>query len=179
MGLEVARIERRRLHPVVRGTSPERGLVFVLVDIDNFKRVNDTHGHLSGDAVLAQLAALLTETTWGVDLVARWGGEEFLVVATDVDLSAAFPLPERIRSRVEERLFALPGGKTLHCTCSIGVAVFSPEGDALDSTSWDQTIMEADRALYAAKAEGRNRVVFANGFVSADLTPAAKLIPSP
>ncbi len=158
MTLEVARIERARSQPGVREGSP-RGLVFILIDLDHFKRINDSNGHAAGDAVLSQLAALLLETTRRVDLVARWGGEEFLVVATDVEEGRPFPLPERIRARVEERLFALPGGKTLHCTCSVGVAPYPAEAGASAGASWDQAIVDADRALYAAKAEGRNRVV--------------------
>ena len=148
MSREVARVER----------SSDRGIMFLLVDIDRFKRVNDQQGHAAGDAVLRQVAELLTSATRRVDLVARWGGEEFLIVATDVLMGVPFPLPERVRLRIEEHVFALPGGTQVHCTCSIGVAAMPPGRTTGD---WDRTLAEADRALYAAKAEGRNRVVVA------------------
>src|SRR5262249_43471764 len=176
MTLEIARIERSRSQPGVREDAP-RGLAFIVVDVDHFKRINDTHGHAAGDAVLAQLAALLLEATRKVDLVARWGGEEFLVVATGVAEGGAFPLPERIRARVEERLFALPGGKTVHCTCSIGVAPYPPAGaDVGPGGSWAHALFEADRALYVAKAQGRNRVVHVADIASIDLAPPCQRI---
>jgi diguanylate cyclase (GGDEF)-like protein len=171
MTVEVARIERARSQPGVREGAP-RGMAFLLIDMDNFKGVNDGHGHAAGVAVLAQLAALMLEATRRVDLVARWGGEEFLVVATDVDPAAGFPLPERIRARVQERPFALPGGKTMHCTCSIGVAWF-PVAGAAPGATWEGAVADADRALYAAKARGRNRVVHVDELAATELTPAA------
>lgn len=138
--------------------APGRSLGLYILDLDHFKVVNDTHGHASGDAVLTQVAMLLGLVSRRPDLVARWGGEEFLVVAQDVERDHPGALAERIRQEVEAFEFLLPNGKTLRTTCSIGCAPFpfSP----LDPTglSWEGVLNLADVALYQAKTSGRNQV---------------------
>lgn len=119
-----------------------------IIDIDHFKGVNDTLGHLTGDKVLKQLADILLKATRKNDLVARWGGEEFVVILDATDLAnARIPL-ERIRQMVETTDFGIKRKVTI----SIGFA--SPS----DSESAEQLMESADRTLYRAKNSGRNRV---------------------
>jgi diguanylate cyclase (GGDEF)-like protein len=137
------------------GTRPPRPLTLLMVDADHFKRVNDEHGHAAGDRVLAALADTLARHVRPSDLVARMGGEEF-VVCTTADHEAARTLAERLRSAVAAATFAHDGG-ALRCTVSVGI---SPPLAGLDG--WDAAYAAADRALYAAKSAGRDRVVAAS-----------------
>ncbi len=147
--------------------APKLRLWVMMLDLDHFKRVNDEHGHDAGDAVLQQLAAVLLDTVRRHDVVARWGGEEFVVVARDADEAAGSILAERIRSSVAGHRFELPGGATLSVTCSIGYAIY-PFWDAQpQALRWDDVLGVADTALYRAKQSGRNRAV---GIVGADAT---------
>lgn len=130
-------------------------LVFLLVDLDHFKSVNDTYGHAAGDAVLVQTAQVLRDAFRASDYIVRWGGEEFLVVARFVDRSNAPELAEKLRASIEAHAFVLPDGVALRRTCSIGVSAFP--GHA----TWEQTVGHADAALYEAKRAGRNRYVAA------------------
>jgi diguanylate cyclase (GGDEF)-like protein len=131
----------------------------LMVDMDDFKAVNDTHGHDAGDAILIQLAALLLEVARKPDLVVRWGGEEFVIVARDTDRTPPSRLAERIRERVEQHRFRLPSGETVRCTCSIGYSVFPFAGGLPDLLTWEQVISVADAGMYSAKMHGRNRCV--------------------
>lgn len=126
-------------------------LSVVLTDLDHFKAVNDRHGHLKGDAVLARFAACLKQQLRASDVVCRWGGEEFLMILKDCDAAAASALAEKLReaTAADGELAALvPGG----ITASFGVAQHT-EGESVESL-----VGRADRAMYAAKQEGRNRV---------------------
>lgn len=127
-----------------------RKLAFLMVDVDHFKRVNDTYGHDAGDAVLKELAAVLREQSRLSDLPARWGGEEFALVLSDTDMARAGVVAERVRQAVAERAFPIAGSQTV----SIGVAGFCGEVVGM--------IARADEALYRAKREGRNRAVVAD-----------------
>ncbi|SEP44786.1 diguanylate cyclase (GGDEF) domain-containing protein [Methylobacterium sp. ap11] len=126
----------------------ERPLSLILGDIDNFKSVNDRHGHKVGDQVLIAFAGLLRDAVRPTDILGRWGGEEFMLLCPDTDLAAAVALAERLRQRVEET--ALPEAGTR--TCSFGVATLAP-GESTDSL-----VGRADAALYRCKRNGRNRV---------------------
>ena len=128
----------------------------LLLDIDHFKRINDTHGHAAGDAVLRQLADLLKRTSRVEDLVFRYGGEEFAAVLPNASIRAAVQIAERIRSVVEKYSF-LWESQTIPVTLSIGVANLN--GGEKDSQALIET---ADAALYQAKKSGRNRVVAAS-----------------
>jgi diguanylate cyclase (GGDEF)-like protein len=128
-------------------------LAVVMLDIDHFKRFNDTYGHLAGDKVLQGLAKLIASEARTSDLVGRYGGEEFLIICAHTDLNGALTLAERIRKSVEEKLIISHNGKELRVTVSAGVAIF-PD-DATDEVS---LIEAADKALYKAKQTGRNKV---------------------
>lgn len=125
-------------------------LSLIACDIDHFKRINDTHGHGVGDQALIAIANTLQSTARTTDIVARAGGEEFLVVAPGTDLQNASALAERLRQHVAES-HPLVGEVSLDLTASFGVAELSADHDAL--------MAEADAALYKAKEQGRNRVV--------------------
>lgn len=127
----------------------------MMIDIDHFKGVNDRHGHQAGDDVLRQLAARALRGMRNVDLVARLGGEEFLVVMPETNLPAAVVAAERLRHSVAAEPFLLQGsGTVLPVTVSIGVAVLAESSDSVEAL-----LKRADEALYAAKNGGRNRVV--------------------
>ncbi len=128
-----------------------RPLSCLMVDLDNFKTINDTYGHATGDLVLRQIAAVLREAVRGTDTVFRHGGEEFLVLLPETDLAGAGALGEKIRAAAEGRFFG-PSARALDLTLSIGVASLS--GDE----SGNDMIARADAALYRAKERGRNRV---------------------
>jgi diguanylate cyclase (GGDEF)-like protein len=137
---ELARAERYR-----------HGFCVALVDIDHFKRVNDTLGHSVGDRVLAHVARVLRQAVRKSDLVARWGGEEFLLLLTSTPTGGARFAAERIRAAVAASPFIDGDGNKLEITISIGVAMCQGQNA-------DALIDAADRALYRAKSAGRNRV---------------------
>ena len=129
----------------------EMGLV--MLDIDNFKSVNDTYGHQQGDRVLAEVARVLRDSTREIDAPARYGGEELAVVLPQTDMEGAYNLAERVRTGIEELALPLPDGSgTMKVTASLGVA-------ALPSTAHDarELLAKADAALYEAKRAGKNR----------------------
>jgi diguanylate cyclase (GGDEF)-like protein len=131
-------------------------LIVLMVDLDHFKNVNDTHGHAAGDAVLVDLAVLLLETFRSSDVVVRWGGEEFLVVVRFVDRAHAGELAEKLRAAVAAHPFTLPDGTILRRTCSIGVAVWPHSPSSPHALPWERVVDLADAALYEAKRSGRN-----------------------
>ena len=129
-------------------------LALLMVDVDHFKRVNDTHGHAVGDEVLKAFTRVLEGNLRSVDLLGRLGGEEFAVVLPEADDSAARQTAERLRQAVEGLQFPFEDGTVLRITTSVGIAILSTTGETLDSL-----LARADGALYAAKRQGRNRVV--------------------
>ncbi len=132
-------------------------IAVVMLDLDRFKQLNDTHGHPTGDIVLAQTARILEETAREVDMIGRYGGEEFIAILPGADETAAALFAERVRSTVERHEYR-DGDKRIRMTVSAGVA--SAKGGKL--TRPDDLIRQADRALYRAKDLGRNRVVRAS-----------------
>lgn len=127
-----------------------RPLAFVLFDVDHFKRVNDSHGHLAGDAVLREVSRCMSGLPRGGDTAVRWGGEEFLVILTGVGLDGARLFAERVRRAIE----ALRVGDVGQVTISAGVAELS-----LGEDEPGPAIARADASLYEAKSRGRNRVI--------------------
>nr|WP_315207148.1 GGDEF domain-containing protein [uncultured Albidiferax sp.] len=127
-------------------------LMVAILDIDYFKRVNDTYGHQAGDRCLQEFARVVQASIRATDRLARWGGEEFLVLLSDTDFALALACLERVRTQVEQAVVTL-GAIEIRITVSIGVTQYQT-GDSIE-----QTIDRADLALYAAKAQGRNQVV--------------------
>jgi two-component system, cell cycle response regulator len=129
----------------------DRPLSCLLLDLDFFKAVNDTYGHAAGDTALAQAARALTESVRGSDVVCRYGGEEFLVLAPETGLEGARALAEKIRQSFASRLFG-DATRVFPLTLSVGVAQLG------DAESGNDMIARADEALYHAKQSGRDRV---------------------
>ncbi|WP_267434201.1 GGDEF domain-containing protein [Sphingomonas sp. GM_Shp_1] len=123
----------------------------LIIDIDRFKHVNDTYGHSVGDQVIRHVSRLLVETARSADTVARFGGEEFVVLAPDCDLDQVAVFGEQIREEIAVRAVPLPDGRELMVTASLGVATFAREETPAE------LLQRADRALYRAKQNGRNR----------------------
>ncbi len=123
-----------------------------LMDVDDFKRVNDTFGHGAGDAVLQGVARALSGAMGPGDHAARWGGEEFVVLMPGAPMVDARERAERLRAAVEGLAIAAGGGRPVRCTVSIGLAT----AGRLDT--FEQLVNRADRAMYRAKSEGKNRV---------------------
>ncbi|MFZ5862646.1 MAG: diguanylate cyclase [Nitrospirota bacterium] len=132
----------------------ESPVSLLMIDLDNFKRYNDTYGHLKGDQILREIAALLLAYTRSADLVARYGGEEFVILLPEIDQRQAHNVGEKIRQVVEAHPFTLTAGELPQSlTISIGIA------SSLGEWSAETLIQTADDALYRAKASGKNRVV--------------------
>lgn len=137
----------------------------LLLDVDHFKRINDTYGHQAGDTVLRHVADVLRTTVRRGDLTGRIGGEEFVAVCLDSDDVGVVQLAERLRAAVEEQAIHVSGhDKPLHCTVTIGVSPRFANGHALE-----KALRAADVALYQGKAAGRNRIEKAQAF--ADIAP--------
>ena len=150
-------LDRRLKEEINRARRHGTPLSVLMLDIDHFKQVNDTHGHQAGDKVQVDLAGLVKEELRETDMLARYGGEEFLVLALQTPDSGAVNLAERIRARLESSLIKLTATKgeerEIRVTCSIGVASF---GGAIESV--EKLVGIADQNLYSAKQAGRNRV---------------------
>ncbi len=142
-----------------RAVVDDRPFAVMVLDIDHFKRVNDQHGHASGDAVLREVARRIKENLRSVDLVARFGGEEFLVAMPDTDLASARVAAERLRKVIESKPVNVPGESAqVAVTLSIGVAIGGLSGDSPRNV--ENLVDRADKALLWAKSEGRNQVTF-------------------
>ena len=144
MQREMARAERRK-----------SGLCVAVLDLDNFKRLNDTYGHQAGDEALVHLTKVVKKTLRPTDIVARYGGEEFIIVFTDTELGAAVEVMRRLQRELTKRFF-LHNHERLLITFSAGVAKLAP-GETQESV-----FVRADKAMYQAKVQGKNRVVAAN-----------------
>jgi two-component system cell cycle response regulator len=127
-----------------------RSCAVLFFDLDHFKALNDSYGHAAGDAVLREVAVIARGALRGVDLLGRWGGEEFVAILPEVEATGAQAAAERVRAAVAAHTFAAGGG--MHLTCSVGVAVFPADADDRAGI-----LAVADRAMYAAKRLGRNQ----------------------
>lgn len=142
-----------------------QSMSIALADVDFFKHINDTGGHLMGDNVLIEVAARLKRGVRTYDSVGRYGGEEFLIVLPGCDTVEARQLGERLRRSIQEEIFVTPQGQR-HATISIGLATWNRHSDITD------LVRRADQALYIAKKSGRNKVVMD------DSTPIARPMPT-
>ena len=127
-------------------------LTLLMVDLDHFKKVNDTMGHLAGDYVLRETAELLKKSLRKSDVAARYGGEEFAVLLPETPQEGAFILAERLREKLASSCFNY-GEQAIYVTMSIGISAYSPKTDSSNA----DLIKKADSALYRAKQDGRNR----------------------
>jgi diguanylate cyclase (GGDEF)-like protein/PAS domain S-box-containing protein len=125
----------------------------LMLDIDFFKRINDSHGHQAGDNILKGTSKLLLKQARNVDRVCRYGGDEITVILPDTEVSTAMNIAARLRAAVESHSFDIGDGKGINISVSIGVAAYPQQGDSLETL-----VKAADLALYAAKQGGRNRV---------------------
>ena len=151
---------RRQFREVMRVRGGEQAFrgALLMVDVDHFKRVNDHYGHAAGDRVLVEVARRLGAATRGDDLVARWGGEEFLVFAPEVDGLELDHLAERVRVAMNQAPVVLDNGTAIETTVSIGYAAF-PLPTCHVPVTWEQAVNLADLSLYTAKNQGRNCAV--------------------
>lgn len=131
----------------------QKPLACLMIDVDHFKAVNDTHGHAVGDTVLKEIVAVMRSNVRNVDLVARLGGEEFVIVMPDTHAQFAAMVADRLREKISSTMIPLKDGDELSVTVSIGCAVREPDDTA------EQLLDLADKALYQGKEAGRNRVV--------------------
>ena len=157
-------IDRLLDQECARATRYGHTLALLLLDLDHFKAVNDTYGHPAGDAALQEVAAAVRRVVRASDWAARFGGEEFALLAPETEERAALQLAERLRATIAAQ--PLPATGTA-LTVSLGVALFPA-----DATTPDGLVAAADRALYAAKQDGRNRTIAAGGPPSAEAAPA-------
>jgi diguanylate cyclase (GGDEF)-like protein len=139
---EMKRVERYSSHMAV-----------LFIDVDSFKQVNDVHGHLVGSRVLAEFGTLIKNAVRDVDIVIRYGGDEYTAILVETPCDIAEKVAERIRRRVEIHDFSGPDGQVIHLTCSIGYAC-CPD----DASSKDALLEMADKAMYAGKTSGKNRI---------------------
>lgn len=142
MSRELKRLERK-----------PSNLAILFIDLDNFKNVNDTHGHLVGTAVLREVGALMAKSVREIDIVIRYGGDEFTILLVDTDSEAAKSVAERIRKVVESHSFMALDSYNIKLTCSIGLSCY-PD----DTTSQKELLEMADKAMYVAKSSGKNSV---------------------
>ncbi|MBS1785140.1 MAG: diguanylate cyclase [Acidobacteria bacterium] len=134
-------------------------LVFLLVDLDHFKTVNDTHGHAAGDAVLKLASEAIRAAARETDTVARWGGEEFLIIARRADRKTADVIARKVLEEVRHRSYAFGEGQELKLTCSVGYSAFPVLLDEPGAFGWEEAVELADQCLYAAKRSGRDAFV--------------------
>ena len=148
---------------------PSATAYLLIADVDHFKRINDNHGHHTGDAVLCHVAQVLRDTMRRGDLISRIGGEEFVAVCLDTDEQGVMQLAERLRAAVETQPLWVPGlNAPLHCTITIGISHGFARPHAMEDA-----MRQADTALYRGKAGGRNRVEWAQADSAAQATDEA------
>lgn len=144
-------VVQRELTGTVRTGQP---LAVLLLDLDNFKQINDRHGHAAGDAMLRAVATAILACVRATDHAGRWGGEEFAIALPAANLEQAVVASQRIRKHISDIRVAAAAGKPLGCTASIGVAAYKGAGESMESL-----LNRADQAMYRAKQSGKNRVM--------------------
>jgi diguanylate cyclase (GGDEF)-like protein len=156
--------DQRLLEEVGRAQRSSEPLACLFMDVDHFKRVNDEHGHQTGDQVLRIVAGLIREQLRGSDVLGRYGGEEFAALLVNAPAEAAMEIAERIRAVIADYPFKTLEGKSMAATISIGVATLLHDGDENDLAVLANDLVDrADQAVYTAKNQGRDQVVLAAG----------------
>lgn len=150
-------ILRRLDSELTRTVRYNESISVIMIDIDHFKKINDSFGHIAGDSILKKLAEKLAESVRDVDIVARYGGEEFLVVCPNTSISGASILAERIRENIQNTIFHA-NGTDIRITVSLGLTSLSPSSHINSDLNSGKLLEEADLALYKAKSAGRNKV---------------------
>ena len=150
------RLQRERAQAAHLAADRNIDLCVLMVDLDHFKMVNDEHGHNAGDSVLRQVAEVMRAACRASDVVVRWGGEEFMVVARNIDRDQAAILAEQLCEAVRRHPFNIGNGVVLRKTCSIGYTAFPLLPSAPERYDWEQALELADQCMYAAKNSGRD-----------------------
>jgi diguanylate cyclase (GGDEF)-like protein len=140
----------------------DRDLVFYLIDMDNFKEINDLYGHDAGDRMLLETARRIASAVRDSDVLVRWGGEEFLIVSRSADRRKADTLALRVMQAVRGEPFAVNSSQRIRRTCSIGWAAFPWSEDDVTAMGYEEVLNRADRALGHAKRAGKDQVVGVN-----------------
>ena len=152
--------EQRLQEETARVNRSKTPISCLFVDIDHFKKINDTYGHQTGDQVLRHVAQIIREQVRAIDIVARYGGEEFTVILLQSGANKAWEIAERIRTTIERGNYYSDSGQRIPLTASIGINTLLPEDSHTDFKAVAKQFVErADQALYAAKNSGRNRTV--------------------
>lgn len=151
---DVARVQRAHFDPK---KTINRDLVFLMVDLDNFKQINDEYGHDAGDRALKAFSKLLLGQMRESDYTIRWGGEEFLIVACEAEASHASTIAQRLMERVRHERFEIDDlGTEISITCSVGISYYPFNEATADTLDWEQVVQIADIAVYQAKQMGRD-----------------------
>ncbi|QZA80378.1 GGDEF domain-containing protein [Deefgea piscis] len=156
MSASTLKAHRANQHKNQPDQHANQDLALLMIDVDHFKRVNDEFGHHAGDLVLQQIAQILQKAARDSDTVVRWGGEEFLIVASNVSRHKFPILVERIRADVENHHFNIDAAQPIRLTCSVGFAFFPWIAQHPEACSWEYAASLADYCLYLAKNNGRN-----------------------
>lgn len=150
----------RAAHEIEKSYQSKSKLAFLILDIDNFKRVNDRYGHLAGDCVLKALAQCCKDSLRTIDILGRVGGEEFLIVLPEIDQKQAMLIAERIRVAIKDLIIYIDSEVMIQITVSIGVAIFDSNLEIKDChvNQAEKYFSRSDAAMYEAKKLGRNQV---------------------
>ncbi len=159
----VQRLHRAHLEGRLPDPGPDACLVFAMLDIDHFKRINDTWGHAAGDRALEQIARILQREARESDFLVRWGGEEMLFVGHTADLDGAASVVARLHQAVRDHPFDLETSAPHRLTCSIGFSLYPFQADRTDPVAWEDQVRLADLCLYTAKHSGRDAWVGVTG----------------
>lgn len=146
------------LREVTRHERHRRSFALVMLDIDDFKKINDSFGHPVGDEILRGLVDEVMRNVREIDIVARYGGEEFAIILPDTNQEQAIEVSERLRHCISERRFTTGSVRNLQIQVTLGVAVYPA-----DASNPTELVLRADAALYSGKKEGKNQVVLASG----------------
>lgn len=170
IGYDLASCLRKYRAALYSGTYPRYAdVIFLMIDLDEFKLINDQYGHSAGDEVLKQIASLLQAGCRAADTIVRWGGEEFLIISRFSNREDAGIMAERFRSMIESAELRIGSEETIRITCSIGFAAYPFVRSSPDAFTWEQVIAFADGSLFAAKRSSRNAWIGLNTTEKANL----------